>query len=127
MSHKGDSSLTRTVNQAEMANKSEISEQERFYKIWADIGLLVLSLITEACVRNWGRRLEQWSRAAVVPAEGYGNLAAVQAILDMSEEGARDFIKRNNVPAKKPGKDLMYRLADLTEKFTKTPEEPKPK
>lgn len=93
------------------------NHQQEFYRLACVALRLFLLLITETAARNFGRRLESWSGAVIIPAQGYGSLSAVQAILDIGEEGAERFVKRNNIPAKKPGRELLYKLSDLTEKF----------
>jgi len=79
---------------------------------------VVLLVVTEVAARNIGRRLELLSRAAILPdASTYADTAGVAAYMDMEMRGAQELLKRNNVPSKKPGKEPLFRLSDLTEKF----------
>jgi hypothetical protein len=108
MSHKGDVNPARTLGQAESAVKAEHTHEDtvnELVRLACILLRLLISWAVSSTAENLGRRLDVWSKAVVVPSEGYGNLSAVQAVLDLTEDGAKDFVKRNNLPVKNRAKN----------------------
>lgn len=97
--------------------KSKIDQQQRFYKVYADIGELILAFISGEVFHAAFNRMAMLAGGLFIPCDGYGSLSVVAGLLGLKEDGARALLKRNNVPFKKPGQDQMYRLADVVEKF----------
>lgn len=100
----------------------QIDQQQRFYKVYADIGDLILLIITGEVFRKFIDRAAVIGTGILIPAQGFVSLPVVAALFGLKDDGARALLKRNNVPFKKPGQDQLYRLADLIEKFEKTDE-----
>lgn len=121
MSEQTDSTPARIVGQAQsLENATNVnSEQERFYKVYADIGELILAFLTGELFLSLAHRVALLSRAAFIPSAGSGNPAALAFCLGMKEKGASDLARRRNMPFVKPGDERIFSFSDTTKKFDK--------
>lgn len=90
--------------------KSSPPAQEQFY---ANLNAILGS---EAAQRI-GKRIDLLSQAVLVP--GHTDTNGAAALLNMDPRGVRELGERNNLPVLKPGKERIYAIADLVQKFAK--------
>lgn len=93
--------------------KSEINHQDEFYRLLCVVVTRARLVFTEASAKNLGLRLQAWTTAVVLPQSGIGDLAAVAATLNVTEDGARKHIERNKVPSL-GGTRKFYNLGELS-------------
>lgn len=93
------------------------TEQERCYRVWADIGEIVLALLTSVAALRFGKRLETLSRASFVPDSGSGNNAANAFLLGMTSDSFKHLAARRHIPKVMPGDESLYRFSDIVKTF----------
>lgn len=122
-SSKDDSSLGAHSSQAKPADKAtSVNHQARLFRIWADIGEVVLVILTCTAAVALGRRLALLANATLIPDAGTANARGCAAALDMTEDSFKQLARRRFIPTRKPGDELLYRLSDLTQEFQPPPD-----
>jgi hypothetical protein len=105
------------VRQDNSNKNSEVDHKSEFYRLACIVLRLVIIAISEACARNWGRRLEMMGQSTFIPEEGYGDTVAIAAAMNLSERGAEEMITRNNTPSVRPGQSRVFAFRDVLQKF----------
>lgn len=111
------------MSQANSNNSQNLNHQDRFYKVYADIGEIILAFISGEVFAAAAERITLLFQAKFVPSGWYGCTNALAFFLNMKESGARDLALRNHLPVIKPGQDRIYHLPDAARKFTPQIEE----
>lgn len=63
--------VTPQPNGDSSSERGSTDTREEFYRLGCVVLRLIILAVSEACARNWGRRLDAWSRAVVTPSDGY--------------------------------------------------------
>jgi hypothetical protein len=88
--------------------------QERFYSLAGTILEVILQWITSPTVARIGKRLDLMSSSVTLPDEGYGDVRAIAAHLNISEAGAFKLVNRvKNLRSFKPGQSILFRYEDI--------------
>lgn len=107
-------------------NRDYLDNQARLFRVWADIGEIVLLVLTCAAAKLIGRRLELLAKSTFLPDTGSGNAYALAAAMNMSESGFQQLAARKHIPRTKPGDELLFRFGDVTKSWQSPAESPAP-
>lgn len=108
MSDHSDSSQGTDCSQGNSINKCEKSEQERFYKVYADIGEIILRFLTGEAFLSLAERLSLVLHGAWLPVSGHASIRVLAALLNRSESAIRRTVGRLNVPVATIGSEGLY-------------------
>lgn len=108
---------TETVCQDNPFENSQMNQQERFYRVYADIGELLLAIMTGAAFLALSRRLSLLCHGIWIPSSGTCDTHAAAAMLDLSEQRMDIQLRERHVPRAKPGQRTLVRVADLAGEF----------
>lgn len=117
MSDESDSSLARTLVQAQNATSGKSDTTDELVMLACAILRMLLLWLTSETAHRIGQRLGTLSQAAFVPPTGHGNFQAAASLMGMSERGMEEMVSRRNVPTLKPGSERIIRFADLLQTF----------
>lgn len=76
----------------------------------------VTSIITSPGAKKLGERLTLLADGVILPTGEIDTIAAA-ALLNMAPSGVKDYLARNATPSAKPGKQLLFSIADLAKTF----------
>lgn len=114
MSDKSDSSLARHDSQAKSPDKStSVNSQDRFYAAWADVGELIVLLLTCAAAKMIGRRIEMFAEAGWLP--GMGDTRAVAALTNRPESSIASVVGDKPRPKFHVGRQPFFNLRDFAQ------------
>jgi hypothetical protein len=102
-----------TIDQAQTGDPPGIDHEQRFYKVYADIGEFILAVITGDLFCHFAARVCRLIQGQWLPDSGAADLSVLTALLDKSESTVRQMARRINAPLYKPGDTNMYRFADF--------------
>ena len=93
---------------------SEIcNNQDRFYSAWADVGELVVLLLTCAAAKMIGRRIEMFAEAGWLP--GMGDTRAVAALTNRPESSIASVVGDKPRPKFHVGRQPFFNLRDFAQ------------
>lgn len=90
-----------------------INNQERFYKVYADIGEIILQVITGECVAILCRRLNTLICGAWLPTQGYYSIRTLAALFNRSEDAIRRMLKRVKAKPVNGDAEGLYNATEL--------------
>lgn len=114
MSQERDSSPARSVVQAQNQATAQISHQERFYAVYADIGEIILLFITGEAFRHVAHRVGRILQGAWLPSSGTASGPVLEGLLNKSEDTITKMAKRISAPIYRPGDTNMFRFEDFS-------------
>lgn len=101
------------MSQAKSRQDGEINNQERFYKVYADIGEIILNFMTGEFFLHFASRIGRIVQGSWLPSSGLGSSHVVAGLLDIQESTVKGLVKRHSVPIYRPSDGNMFKLEDL--------------
>ena len=96
-----------------MSKQPNTDNQDRFYKVYADIGEIILAFISGEFFLRFASRLRLALSGRLLPDTGTVNVPVLAALLDKSEITVETMATRVNATVYRPGNENMFRCADF--------------
>ncbi len=113
MSDESDSSLVAHSSQDKSPGKPEFSHQDRFYKVYADIGEIILRILTGKAFLSLGKRMSLLIQGAWLPSAGHVSIRMLATLLNRSESAVRRTLNRLSAPVATIGSEGLYDVKTL--------------
>ena len=96
-----------------MSNQPNTDNQDRFYRVYADIGEIILDFLTGQFFLHLASRVRLALSGRWLPDSGTVNVPILAALLDKSEITVETMAARVNATVYRPGNENMFRCADF--------------
>ncbi len=92
-------------------NDQPLSHQDRYFKVWADIGEVIFAFISGEIFCQFATRIGLLIQGAWLP--GVGDVKTIAALTNKSDRTIEDFVSDNPRTKYKVGRQVYYRLDEI--------------